>query len=112
MSQVKRRDTMKTELEKSIRRFLELFEEVFDNDWKYSKEMMGIYPETDEQRRQAKELGLESESIDIIAENGTFVNPNVEDETEDWGNRGALLSEYRKLKKLIEHIDNQREMLG
>lgn len=40
-------------------------------------------------------------SIDIISENGTFLNPMVEDEIEDWGNRGALLDQYRNLKKLL-----------
>ena len=87
------------ELLDTIKRFIESFEQVFDKDWEYSKEMMGIQDETEEQKKNAKEIGLES--IDIISGDGTFLNPKVDDETEDWGYRGALLQEYRKLKRII-----------
>ena len=91
---------MDSELYDSILRFLDKFEQVFDKDWEYSKEMMGIQEETEEQKRNAKEMGLET--IEIISSKGTFLNPKVDDETEDWGYRGALLQEYRRLKSIIE----------
>lgn len=93
---------MDKNIEQNLIEFITLFEEVFDKDWKYSKEMMGIHEQTDEQKRSAQEMGLES--IDLIAETGTFLNPKVADETEDWGHRGALLEKYRELKKLIKSI--------
>ena len=91
---------MSKNLKDSIAEFLHLFEEVFDRDWEYSKEMMGIREETEEEKRAAKEMNLET--IEIISSDGTFINPKVEDETEDWGNRGALLCEYRILKVLLK----------
>lgn len=60
--------------------------------------MLGVSEETDEQKENAKAMGLET--IEIVSKDGTFLNPKVEDETEDWGNRGRLLELYRELKKL------------
>lgn len=80
--------------------FIKAFEEVFHNDWKYTEEMLGVYKETEEQKNNAKEMGLET--IEIISEEGTFLRPRIEDETEDWGNRGALLKAYRTLKMYID----------
>jgi len=76
-----------------IREFLDAFEEVFDRDWTYTKRMLGIRDETEEQKRL--------ETIPIIADDGTFVHPKVEDEVEDWGNRARLLAAYRELRKEI-----------
>jgi hypothetical protein len=59
--------------------------------------MLGIKSETEEEKRAAAKLGLET--IPVIADNGTFVNPKVHDEVEDWGNRGRLLAAYRALRK-------------
>jgi hypothetical protein len=80
-----------------VREFLDAFEEVFDRDWAYTKEMLGIWDVTEEQKRACAEAG--SESIPIIGDDGTFVRPNVEDEVEDWGNRARLLQAYRALRK-------------
>lgn len=80
-----------------VRVFLEAFEEVFDRDWEYTKEMLGIQDVTEAQRDEASRLGLET--IMTIAEGGTFVHPKVDDEVEDWGNRARLLAAYRALKK-------------
>ena len=80
---------------KKVREFLNAFEEVFDKDWSYTKEMLGIRTETQQQKQRDAELGLET--IPIIAENGTFIHPKVENETEDWGNRAKLLAAYRAL---------------
>jgi hypothetical protein len=35
----------------------------------------------------------------VIGKHATFLNPGVEDEVEDWGNRARLLEAYRALKK-------------
>jgi hypothetical protein len=80
-----------------VREFLDAFEEVFDRDWTYTKEMLGIRGETETQKTEAAKLGLET--IPIIAEDGTFVHPKVEDEVEDWGSRPRLLAAYRALRK-------------
>jgi len=80
-----------------VRDFLDAFEEVFDRDWAYTKEMLGIQGETADQEAAAAEFGLET--IPIIADDGTFVHPKVEDEDENWGNRARLLAAYRALRK-------------
>jgi hypothetical protein len=80
-----------------VREFLDAFEEVFDRDWVYTKQMLGIYGQTEEQKQACAEAGLET--IPIIADDGTFVHPKVEDEVEDWGNRARLLQAYRALRK-------------
>ena len=90
-----------SDFDKILREFLESFEEVFDRDWDYTKEMLGISDEdeTEEQKEALQKVGLET--IYVISPDGTFINPKVDDEIEDWGNRGKLLETYRKLKKLI-----------
>ena len=96
---------MKTNnLNKALLSFLESFEEVFDRDWSYTKEMLGIYDDSEEQKKFVQEIELES--IYIIAPDGTFINPKVEDEIEDWGNRGKLLKDYRNLKEIIDESYN------
>lgn len=88
---------MNTHLEiRKVREFLDAFEEVFDRDWSYTKEMLGIRKEADDQKSAAAELGLEI--VPIIADDGTFIYPKVENEVEDWGNRAKLLSAYRALR--------------
>jgi hypothetical protein len=82
----------------TVREFLDAFEEVFDRDWSYTKQMLGIRVETEDQKKALGELGLET--APIIAEDGTFVRPRVADEVEDWGNRGRLLAAYRAVKEL------------
>ena len=82
----------------AVREFLDAFEEVFDRDWPYTKQMLGIQGETEDQKKALAELGLET--IPIIADDGTFVRPKVDDEVEDWGNRGRLLAAYRAVKDL------------
>jgi hypothetical protein len=80
-----------------VREFVQSFEEVFGNDWKYTKSMLGIHDLTPEQAA-AEEAG---ETIPIISKDGTFIEPAVTDEIEDWGHRGRLLERYRRLKQLI-----------
>jgi hypothetical protein len=79
-----------------VMEFLASFEEVFDADWLYTKEMLGIHDETSEQKRFAMEMGLET--IAVIAEDGTFLRPGVGDEVENWGSRARLLAAYRALR--------------
>ena len=93
---------MSADMLAAIRDFVTSFEAVFGDDWQYTKEMLGITGETPEQSEAAKAMGLET--IPIIAEGGTFLDPRVDDEIEDWGNRGALLRDFRRLKRLLsEH---------
>jgi hypothetical protein len=87
---------MGNDLKKAIENFLNEFEQVFDKDWEYTKEILGIVNETEEQKKP--------EGIYFIAPDGTFLNPKVEDEIENWGYRGGLLIEYRKLKELLSSI--------
>ncbi len=83
----------------TLREFLAAFEEVFDRDWGHTKSMLGIHDETEAEKKELEAQGLET--IPMIAEDGTFLRPNVPDEVEDWGNRGRLLEAYRALKKQI-----------
>ena len=80
-----------------VREFLDAFEEVFDRDWVYTKQQLGIQDETEERKRACAEAGLVS--IPFISDDGTFVHPKVEDEVNDWGNRARLLQAYRALTK-------------
>lgn len=60
------------ELQHAISEFIGAFEVVFRYDWIYSLDMIG-------------DAGA------------SFLEPDVEDESEDWGARGALLERYRAL---------------
>lgn len=72
------------ELQKAIAEFVGAFEVVFRYDWEYTKSMLG-----DE------------------ADGANFVEPMLDDESEDWGARGALLDKYRALVKAmkVENIE-------
>ena len=67
------------DLERAIAEFVGAFEVVFRYDWEYTKIMIG-----DE------------------SEGATFVEPGLDDESEDWGARGALLEKYRELLKVMK----------
>jgi len=82
-----------------VKDFLEAFEDVFERDWAYTKQMLGIVEESAEQKRAAAASGLET--IPIVAGDATFLSPKVDDEAEDWGNRGKLLARYRTLKNAV-----------
>jgi hypothetical protein len=81
-----------------VREFLDAFEEVFDRDWAYTKEMLGIQNETEEQKRACATMGMET--IPVILEHATFIDPQVS-EVEDWGNRARLLAAYRALRQEV-----------
>ena len=81
----------------TLAKFLDSFEQVFDKDWDYTKEQLGI-PD------QANTEDQNENGIYIIAPSGTFLNPKVDDEDLEivnWGNRQTLLRDYRELKKLL-----------
>lgn len=71
-----------SELLSAYESFLSCFELVFDNDWECTL--------------------FKIKSENYISENGTFIEPCIDDESNNWANRGGLLAEYRHLKSLIE----------
>lgn len=71
------------EFQNAVTDFMSSFELVFDNDWDMTE-------------------GIIKDSKFYIAENGTFLNPDVEDEGNNWANRGSLLANYRKLYDLMK----------
>jgi len=75
-------------IEEELQYFLERFELVFHNDWSMSQ---GCLQDTDNL---------------YISENGTFLNPQVDDESNNWANRGSLLASYRRLKETLESGTN------
>lgn len=70
----------------SLMRFWCSFEAVFGQaDWEMTRDV------------------LTCDTLDwYIHPNGTFLEPGVEDESNNWGNRGALLDSYRRLKHQLE----------
>lgn len=70
------------ELNKLISSFMLSFEAVFENDWEYTM------------------MCLESSEYYIKSE-GTFINPLVLDEENNWANRAGLLRSYRELVEYI-----------
>jgi len=70
--------TSDKEIETALAEFVGAFEAAFRYDWPYTKIMIG-----DE------------------VEDATFIEPGLEDESEDWAARGALLEKYRRLVSLM-----------
>jgi hypothetical protein len=69
------------ELLMALRSFLNSFELVFgETDWDTTL------------------LNLQNNAKYLIEPNGTFIDPGVDDESNNWWNRGSLLSAYRSLK--------------
>lgn len=86
------------------RRFLDLFTEfiegfiiVFDDDWNYTREIL-----------------KDPEIFDYyISPEGSFLSPQIDDEYNNWKNRGALLESFRKMKDFFkEHrVELPRDIL-
>jgi|HubBroStandDraft_1064217.scaffolds.fasta_scaffold960356_2 hypothetical protein len=76
---------MSKQLETAIAEFMYYFELVFHQDWEFSRGILSS---------DIKEA--------YITEEGTFLEPLVEDEGNNWGNRGCLLASYRDLIKLLD----------
>lgn len=72
-------DSNDKELQTALAEFIGAFEVVFRYDWSYTRMMIG-----DE------------------AEGATFIEPGLEDKSEDWGARGALLEKYRQLVSVMK----------
>jgi hypothetical protein len=70
------------ELEEAISKFITSFELVFDNDWEMTKNCI-------------------TNDI-LICDNGTFIHPDVNDESNNWSNRGGLLDTYRHLLDVMD----------
>jgi hypothetical protein len=68
-----------TELTRALQEFIGAFEVVFRYDWEYTRVMIG-------------------DEID----GANFIEPRLEDESEDWGARGALLEKYRALASAMK----------
>lgn len=66
----------------AVREFVGAFEVVFRYDWDNTKVM----------------IGDEGEG----GEGANFIEPQLEDETEDWGARGALLEKFRNLMAVMK----------
>jgi hypothetical protein len=69
---------MDSDLKIALSEFAWAFEQVFHHDWAYTDDM--LLP-----------------ANGMIAAGGTFLEPGVEDESEDWGHRAMLLARYRTL---------------
>lgn len=69
---------MKPHIIKLLSDFLDSFEHLFDTDWDYAQEIL-------------------KDPKDFIALDGTFLNPKIEDESNNWASRGHLLGVYRQL---------------
>ena len=77
-------------LESTAAEFVGWFEEVFDHDWQHTTTCLMVDY-------------MEDSPAVFLAQDGTFLRPNVEDEFgNNWVNRGNLLSSYRRLRTRLE----------
>ena len=74
-----------------ISNFLTSFHAVFEDDWDHT--IQSLDPEWLKH---------------YVTPGSTFINPNVADEQNNWGNRGSLLASYRELVSFI--LDNGLEI--
>jgi len=74
------------EFQNAVTNFMTCFELVFDNDWTMTKNCI-------------------KDSKFLIEKKGTFLNPKVDDEENNWANRGSLLATYRELYDLMKKQD-------
>jgi hypothetical protein len=85
--------SLNIESTEKVTEFLRMFEAVFHNDWEMSKTCL-------------------ENPTHLIDEDGTFLSPNVKDESDNWGNRGSLLESYRELCKALEKEGIDWDSLG
>ncbi len=62
--------------------FVDLFELVFDKDWEMTRSIL-------------------ADPEHFIDPDGTFLEPEIDDESNNWGNRGSLLASHRRLRTLL-----------
>lgn len=79
MSQI---STQAKALEDAVAAFIQSFEIVFHNDWDFTADRCN--------------------DGEYISDTGTFLAPEVADESNNWANRGNLLANYRSLKSLMK----------
>jgi len=84
--------TNRGKLLKLVREFLSAFEAAFDTDWEYTKSELGIRPDTEAAIRHWESQGVRYEDY----AKRTFLRPQLDDESEDWGSRGRLLHLHRE----------------
>ncbi len=72
------------ELETTLKEFMQDFDLVFSEDWEIT-----VTHITHE---------------DYIQKDGTFLDPKVDDASNNWANRGALLESYGKLTELMRRL--------
>jgi len=76
------------DFQEALARFLDTFCLVFHVDWEMTQSC----------------LARDSDKL-LIAEGGTFLTPKVEDESNNWGNRGSLLAAYRELLTVMKKME-------
>jgi hypothetical protein len=76
--------------EQVLQDFLDLFYLVFHDEWEYTR-------------------GRCTDSL-YIAPAGTFVEPRVDDEDNNWANRGAMLGAWRRLTAQVEWTPRSAEL--
>lgn len=79
----------------ALAEFVEIFDLVFDADWEMTK---GCIADAVQQKAEEKEDYW-------FGDRGTFVHPTIEDTSNNWSNRGHLLSTYRTLKAMISELE-------
>ena len=67
------------DMAQALQEFVGAFEVVFRYDWDYTKVMIGVE-----------------------SDGANFIEPQLDDEAEDWGARGALLEKYRELMAVMK----------
>lgn len=78
--------------EKLVANFVGGTEAIFEWDWEHTKSC------------------LDGEAIQyFIAPNGDFLNPNVEDEGNNWANRVGFLESYRKLRLFMDDYELRKK---
>src|SRR6266545_4901531 len=80
------------ELEQALAELTQVMYLVFENDWEHTQSMI------------ADDRGS------YLKPTGTFLNPEVTDESNNWANRGYLLSSYRRAVEVLrkEGIDPEK----
>jgi hypothetical protein len=90
-------------LHEALQQFLEAFEAIFDRDWAYSREQLGILPPAESEQARAALLTLLGEAaIEPMPLAATFLHPASPDDlgSLNWGNYERLLACYVRLRKL------------
>jgi hypothetical protein len=78
-----RRDQRAEKIEDAARTLVGAMEAIFGYDWDFTREQM-------------QDLRY------LVADGGTFLEPGVSDESNNWGCRGGFLAAYRELADLLE----------